>query len=167
MRTIVATIAVCLVVVGSAVAHPGRTDASGGHHDRKNGGYHTHGGGSGGGGGGASYGFRVPVVRTTPRTTARTEARREAARLHLIERTSLKGDEEKEPERPIVVSRERPVQVEAQQAAYTVFFSDGKTKDILDYKEELFSYYATTIGGGHIRYPKSMVKKIEPIAVPQ
>lgn len=55
-----------LLVPASAVAHPGRTDASGGHHDRKNGGYHYH------GGGGRSP--SAPSIATTPRTTYRTEA---------------------------------------------------------------------------------------------
>lgn len=43
-----------LLFTWSALAHPGRTDANGGHNDRKNGGYHYHNGGNSGGGGGNS-----------------------------------------------------------------------------------------------------------------
>ncbi|MDB4744021.1 YHYH domain-containing protein [Planctomicrobium sp.] len=48
-------------------AHPGRTDSSGGHHNRKTGGYHTH----------SSTPTRVTTPRQTPlvRTQARTSAR--------------------------------------------------------------------------------------------
>lgn len=59
-------VGLALLVPASAVAHPGRTDASGGHNDRKNGGYHYH------GGGGRSP--STPSIATTPRTTYRTEA---------------------------------------------------------------------------------------------
>lgn len=41
-------IATFLSLAASVFAHPGRTDANGGHQDRKNGGYHYHNGGGGG-----------------------------------------------------------------------------------------------------------------------
>ncbi len=45
MQRAAIVLAAC-VIAGPVCAHPGRTDANGGHHDRKNGGYHYHNGGS-------------------------------------------------------------------------------------------------------------------------
>ncbi len=53
-----AVIALFVFVAGSAAAHPGRTDASGCHHDRRNGGHHCH--------GAPAPAAAAPGTRTTP-----------------------------------------------------------------------------------------------------
>lgn len=53
----IVAIVTILGFAGSTVAHPGRTDANGGHHDRKAGTYHYHNGGSSNSGGGSSIDF--------------------------------------------------------------------------------------------------------------
>lgn len=52
-------------MVPASCAHPGRTDANGGHYNRKTGEYHYHNGGysgSSGGGGGSGYSNVTPIV---------------------------------------------------------------------------------------------------------
>jgi hypothetical protein len=64
---------IVLLLSGVVQAHPGRTDAKGGHNDRKSGGYHFHGGAVGGGGGSHSQAsFQEPTYRTEARVQART-----------------------------------------------------------------------------------------------
>lgn len=52
MKKILATLVLSLFLLSSlATAHPGRTDANGGHYNRKTGEYHYHNGGKGSGSG--------------------------------------------------------------------------------------------------------------------
>jgi len=56
----------CLIVLGVtglALAHSGRTDASGCHHNRRTGGYHCHGGGSSRGYSSGGSGARASATR--------------------------------------------------------------------------------------------------------
>jgi hypothetical protein len=63
---------IVLLLSGVVQAHPGRTDAKGGHNDRKSGGYHFHGGAVGGGGSHSQASFQEPTYRTEARVQART-----------------------------------------------------------------------------------------------
>lgn len=76
----------CIAFTNLCVAHPGRTDSSGGHNDRKNGGYHYHGGGSSSSSSApASGGGLLSDRRTSARVTARYEARTEPPQLRTSE----------------------------------------------------------------------------------
>lgn len=166
-----------------AAAHPGRTDASGGHYDRKNGGYHYH-------GGGVSLPEPRATVRIEPRTTARTSARTTTVtQPRFVSQTPDRGEAEarlaeaqlaaekaaadlREKElaerEPRLREAEAKRQAEAEElsrAKYRLHMSIGTIKLIADFKDQGSTYYVTTINGGHVAYPKVMVKKIEPIDV--
>jgi hypothetical protein len=203
MRSAILGLAFVSALGGVAAAHPGRTDANGGHHDRKNGGYHYH-------GGGVSLPEPRATIRIEPRTTARTSARTTARQSPLLTQPLDRVQEEARlaaeklaaekaaadaaealaaanvaanrlaTERADIERREKDLadkearlrEIEAKQQAeleefrrakYRLHMSIGAAKLIADYKDQGSTYYVTTINGGHVGYPKVMIKKIEAI----
>ena len=156
-----------LLILSSSVllAHPGRTDSSGGHHDRKNGGYHYH-------NSGARVSSSPPVAWSLPspiqkvRTTARTEARtqvRTSTRENTIASSfkhAIANEDARRQQKHVPDEQTKPV---LEKANFILFFKGGRVLELVSFDRTSDGYEVVATHGGQAFYPELMVERIEPL----
>lgn len=156
------------------VAHPGRTDSSGGHHNRKTGGYHTHGGGS-------SISSASSFSRTTARETPRYEARTQPPSLRTTETrtlrtqalglSSLDTDQTEPPDPPVVKKIEAEVDAAKEAKAKKLLdfakreYEVGKVDVAVKYVRRVITIYNLTAAATEAKQLLKQWKSAEPTRV--
>lgn len=147
MRRLAWLLALVIVVQSPAhlVAHSGRTDANGGHHDRKNGGYHYHGGG---GGAGSSMNIIAQDTRATEKPTYRTSVRTTARVAPPTVRLN--------PPSPIA-------DVAVLEPTFRVYLRAGTIRLIASFEDQPDYYQTKLLNGKSASYQKAQVTRLEPL----